>query len=116
MACLHRPMRPTQQEKNVARGALRAHHLEILENDISHLGGEGELLNRPILWTPHPDLFIVSVQIIQCQCTDFPDAQTVCRQQKNDCTIANVAWAIRVKARNQTSHLLPSRSFRKTGL
>jgi len=116
MARLHRPVRPAQQEKNIARGTLRAHHLEILENGVSHLRGEGELLNRSILWTPHPDLFIALVQIIQCQRTNFSDAETVYRQQQDDCTIANVSWAIRVKARNQTSHLLPTGPFRKTGL
>ena len=37
MARLHWPMRSAQQEKNETRGALWAHHLQILEDGVSHL-------------------------------------------------------------------------------
>jgi hypothetical protein len=54
---------------------LWAHHLQILEDGVSHLRGKWEVLNLLILRTPHPDLFIGPVQIIQCQSTNLSDAQ-----------------------------------------
>ena len=114
MARLHWPMRSMQQEKNKTRGALWAHRLQILEDGVSHLCGKWKVLNLLILRTPHADLFIGPVQIIQCQSTNLSDAQTVYRQKQNDGTVANMARAIRVKARNQTSHLLPTWTFRKS--
>ena len=91
MARFHWPMKSTQQEKNKTRGALWAHHLQILEDGVSHLCGQWEVLNLLILRTPHADLFIGPVQIIQCQSTNLSDAQTVYRQKQNDGTVANMA-------------------------
>ena len=98
MTRLHWPMRSAQQEKNETRRALWAHHLQILEDGDSHLCGKWEVLNLLILRTPHADLFIGPVQIVQCQGTNLSDAQTVYRQKQNDGTVANMAWAIRLSS------------------
>ena len=110
----HRPMGLANREKYVARKRLGPHSLQIFEDGISNFRGEWKFLDSLVLQPSDADLFIGPVQVIQCESTNLPYAQTVYRQKQNDCTIPNMARTFCVEARNQTSNLFPTRAFWKS--
>jgi len=76
-----RLMRCAHSKKKNTPCISRPHVSKILQNRISHLGGEGKLLTSPVFQPTDTNLFIDSVQIIECQPADLPYAEAVHRKE-----------------------------------
>ena len=90
----HWPIRPAQRQKQKARGTSRPDVLEVIQNGIAHLRGQGKFLRALVLQTSDAKFLMGPVQVIESQPTNLADPQSVDRHKQNDCTLANMGLGV----------------------